>query len=219
MTARRLRDLILRKRLLIFDFDGTIADSSPLHARAFNEAFAAHEVEVDYDTIAGLTTGAAVDRVADVHGLTLTPAARSLLISDKQARARRMIASELVPIAGSVEFMREARQRFLMALCTSASRATIELAIGRLALEGMFDPIVSGDDVVHGKPHPETFLRALAHHGLAASDALVLEDAESGLAAARAAGIDALKMVTGRAPDPSEANWADLSAALGSVAA
>jgi HAD superfamily hydrolase (TIGR01509 family) len=219
MTARRLRDLILRKRLLIFDFDGTIADSSPLHARAFNEAFATHDVAVDYGTIAGLTTGAAVDLVADVHGLTLTPAARALLISDKQARARRMIASELVPIAGSVEFMREARPRYLMALCTSASRATIELAIARLALEGMFDPIVTGDDVVHGKPHPETFLRALAHHGLPASDALVLEDAESGLAAARAAGIDMLKIVAGPASDPSEANWSDLSAALGSVAA
>lgn len=220
MSAFRLQELILSKRLLIFDFDGTIADSTPLHARAYGETFAPLGIAVDYDRIAGLKTAAAVDQLAREAGRSLDADQRARLIAEKQERARALIGEALEPMAGSLDFIRAARRRFLMALCTAASRPTIDLSLRRLSLEDVFDPVVSGDDVAAGKPDPETFLKALRHHRAKPREALVLEDSDSGVEAARRAGIDVLRLVPpGSAAQPGEADWPALSAALKSLAA
>jgi HAD superfamily hydrolase (TIGR01509 family) len=215
MSLSPLAELLRRKRLLIFDFDGTIVDSSPLHARAFNEAFAAEGIAVDYSRIAGLTTDAAVDQVAAEAGLDLDEPKRAFLIDDKRARALRLIGAELEPIAGSIEFLRTARRRFPLALCTSGSRPTIELALERVGIVGIFEPVITAGDVRRGKPDPEGFLAAAARHSVDPQDALVFEDAPSGLAAARAAGMDAVHVVdAGAACSRRQADWSMLNAAL-----
>ena len=197
MSAADLVGLLSRKRLMIFDFDGTIVDSSPLHERAFNEAFEREGVRVDYSTIAGMTTESAVDQIAARAGLTIDPARRAAVVAHKRERARRHIANELVGMAGSLEFIDRARGRYLLALCTSGSRETIRVSLERIGLTGCFDPVVTGEDVAIGKPDPEGFLKILAHHGIDAPDALVFEDSDHGLAAAAAAGIDTVRIVPG----------------------
>lgn len=215
MTPAEAAALLSRKRLLIFDLDGTIVDSSPLHDRAFNEAFAPEGIAVDYSLIAGMTTESAVDRIAELAGLELDEARRAALVADKRARARRLMRTELEPIAGSVDFVRRAATLFPLALCTSGSRATVDIALAGAGLSGYFEPVVAAEDVTRGKPDPEGFLKALNFHGLPASDALVFEDAESGLAAAATAGIGAVRIVpAGSAAGPVEADWALLNAAL-----
>jgi HAD superfamily hydrolase (TIGR01509 family) len=213
MNASELKQLLARKRLLIFDFDGTIVDSSPIHARAFNEAFAPFGVAVDYSRIAGLKTDAAVDKVASEAGLALEPEGRAFLISDKRERALRMVEAELLPIEGSLEFLREVRGRWPMALCTSGSRPTVDVALRQVGLTGYFDPVITANDVRNGKPHPEGFLKALEHHRAAPAEALVFEDAQAGLAAADAAGIDAIQLLP-HAAGGRAATWAMLNEAL-----
>ncbi|MGH8571974.1 MAG: HAD family hydrolase [Gammaproteobacteria bacterium] len=219
MSLSPLAEMLSRKRLLIFDFDGTLVDSSPLHARAFNHAFAGEGIQVDYATIAGLTTPAAVDKVAAGAGLTLSEASRASLISAKQAFARALIESELSAVEGSVKFVRRAERRYALALCTSASRTSAELALDRVGLAGAFEPVVTAGDVDHGKPHPEGFLKALAHHKMEAAEAIVFEDAASGLEAAAAAGIDAIHVAPPGAPElgSPRADWAMLNAALDEI--
>lgn len=217
MSSSRLAELLRGKRLLIFDLDGTIVDSSPLHARAFNEAFAGDGIAVDYATVAGLTTEAAVDRIAAGAGLTLDMDRRAMLAGDKRARARRLIARELAAFPGSLEFIAAAAGTYPMALCTSGSRATVAIALERVGLAGVFDPVVTADDVAEGKPEPEGFLKALNHHRLRPQDALVIEDAPSGLAAAAAAGIAAIRVVPSAEGVEGAADWAMLNAALRQV--
>ena len=215
MTAAELAELLSRKRLLIFDLDGTIVDSSPLHERAFNDAFAGEGIAVDYPAIAGMTTEAAVDEVAGKAGLRLAAPRRRAIIEAKRARARHLIETELKPIDGSVDFIRRARAVFPIALCTSGSRASVEAALAGVGLAGMFEPVIAAEDVVRGKPDPEGFLKALGCRGVAAADALVFEDSESGLAAASSAGIDAVQIVrTAGASAPGRADWAVLNTAL-----
>ncbi len=214
MTVPELRRLLHDKRLLIFDFDGTIVDSSPIHARAFNEAFAPFGIAVDYSRIAGLKTDAAVDKVAGEAGLALDEERRAFLISDKRERALGMVEAELQSIEGSLDFLRQARERWAVALCTSGSRPTIEAALRQVGLTGWFDPLITAEDVVNGKHDPEGFLKALRHHGAEPAEALVLEDAPSGLAAADAAGIDAVHVVPEAAGGRS-VTWAMLNEALG----
>jgi len=214
MSLSPLAQLLSRKRLLIFDLDGTLVDSSPLHARAFEETFAPHGVAVDYNTIAGMTTAAAVDKLA--AGLALEEGERSRLVAEKRDRALRMLETELSAIEGAVDFVRAARSRFTLALCTSASRRGAEASLARVGLEGCFDPVITAEDVTRGKPDPEPFLKALSAHRAEPSEALVFEDADSGLAAAAAAGIDALRIV--QAPDAEGVRWAPLVAALEELA-
>jgi HAD superfamily hydrolase (TIGR01509 family) len=214
VTPDEAAELLGRKHLLLFDFDGTIVDTSPIHARAFNEAFATEGIAVDYARIAGLVTDAAVDLVAAEAGLALPPERRDELIREKRARARSYIRDEIRLLDGSDEFVGRARNRWAVALCTSASRETVDVALGAVGLEGVFDPVISGSDVHRGKPDPEVFELALAHHRAQPADALVFEDADSGLAAARAAGIDAIHVIE-RAPcGRGQADWPTLCAAL-----
>ena len=211
MSLSPLAELLARKRLLIFDFDGTLVDSSPLHARAFAEVFAPHGVEVDYPRIAGMTTEAAVDRLAAEARLALAANERQRLVGAKRERGRQLIEQELEAIDGGPDFVRSAAGRFQLALCTSGSRRSVEAALVRVELAGCFDPVLTAEDVTRSKPDPEIFLSALDRTGAAAADALVFEDADSGVAAAKAAGIDVLRL-------PDDADWASLNTALAELA-
>jgi HAD superfamily hydrolase (TIGR01509 family) len=219
MIASPLAELLSRKRLLIFDLDGTLVDSSPLHARAFAETFAPHGVEIDYPRIAGMTTAAAVDRLAAEAGLDLDEAEKAGLVGAKRKRGLELIGQELAAIEGAPDFVRAAAGRFRLALCTSGSRRSVETALARVGLAGCFDPEITADDVRHGKPDPEAFLQALGRAEAIAEEALIFEDADSGIAAAAAAGIDALRVVpAGSARNAGETDWPTLNAALAELA-
>lgn len=212
MTPLAAADLLAGKRLLIFDLDGTLVDSSPIHARAFNEAFEPYGIAVDYSRIAGLTTADAVDRVALDAGLSLSPIEREQLIAKKQAISLCLMRTELHSIEGAVEFVRAAQGHFALALCTSASRVGAQAALETVGLAGQFDPLITAETVREGKPHPEPFLKAIEAHNVRAEDALVFEDAESGLAAAAAAGIEAVRIAS---DGKGGSSWAPFVAALG----
>lgn len=218
MSQSALADLLARKTLLIFDFDGTLVDSSPLHARAFQSVFEPFGVEVDYGSIAGMTTGTAVDTLARKFGLSLDEDARENLVAQKRVLGRELMARELAAIEGASEFVEAATAGFRLALCTSGSRDTVSHALDLVGLAGRFERVVTAEDVVRGKPDPEGFVKILDGYDVPASAALVFEDAESGLAAARAAGIDVIRLVpAGTASRPGEADWAMLIAALEAV--
>lgn len=216
--ASPLTDLLARKRLLIFDLDGTLVNSSPLHARAFAQAFAPLGIGVDYTSVAGLTTESAVDSLANAAGVALTPETRTELIRQKRELALVLIDTELQAIPGAPAFVRAATDRWTRALCTSASRANADAALHRVGLTGCFNWIVTANDVSHGKPDPEVFLAALDQSGIAAADALIFEDAPSGLAAAASAGIDAIEIVQkSTGAGMGQANWSMLNNALGAL--
>lgn len=214
MTAEALPRLLRRKKLLIFDFDGTLADTSPLHAQAFSEVFAPFGVAVDYAQIAGLPTEDAVDLIAARAGIRLSREQRSGLVEEKRERARRLVTTELKPLPGSLEFVLAARGTHSLMLCTSGSRGTIELSLGVLGIQGVFDAAITADDVAKGKPHPDPFLKVLEHGRSRPEDALVFEDSASGLAAASAAGIDCIQI--GSQPNGAhlQATWTMLNEAL-----
>lgn len=206
--SAELAHVFAGKRLLIFDLDGTLVDSSPLHARAFGEAFAPLGLKVDYETIAGMTTVSAVDQLLARAGLNADQEQRDQLRSSKQAAAARLIEEELEALPGAVEFVALARRLFACALCTSASPPSVEVALGRVGMSDWFHPVVTAADVKRGKPDPQAFQLVLEKAGIGSGEALVFEDSESGLAAARAAGIDAVHIA------PHKPDWVALRQAL-----
>lgn len=191
ISNTKINNLLADKRLLIFDFDGTLADTSSLHAQAFSETLAPLGIIVDYSKLAGRkSVDALLQCFADAE-LTI-PDKQTLtnLVLEKQGRVRTLINEKLEPLPGAHEFLLWAKKNYLIALVTSGSRDTVELALKKLGWMGWFDPILFAEDVANSKPNPEGFLRVLEITGTAVKDALVFEDSEVGFKAANASGID-----------------------------
>ena len=177
------------KELLIFDFDGTIADTAPLHAAAFKKVLSPLGIVVHYPSIAGMKTADALVRCAAEHRLELTAdQIRELQIS-KQATVRELISLELLPIPDADWFLRWAKPNYHLSMATSGSRKTVKLSLDKLGFTGWFDPLVCADDIERAKPYPDSFQKVLSLTGYRLDQVLIFEDSEAGLAAAEAAGI------------------------------
>lgn len=191
IPAPALTAQLAGKLLLIFDFDGTIADSSPLHEQAFREVLRPHEIEVDYPRIAGRATRDAMRLCYTLSGKA-EPEAGLLndLVEQKQRRGRELLSSSLMAFPAAEALLNWARPRFRLALVSSGSRATIDISLAKLGMSDWFEYLITADDVSAAKPDPQGFLMALNRTGVEADAALIFEDAESGFEAARRAGVD-----------------------------
>ena len=187
-----LRRLLDGKRLLIFDFDGTLADTSPLHEAAFNAVLSPWEFSVDYPAIAGLRTRDALASSFAAVGMNVPESQLQDLTLSKQAHVRALIQEDLRPLPGVDQFLRWARSRYHLALYSSGSRGTVTLSMEKLGYEGWFDPMVCAEDVMHAKPDPEGFVKVLRMTGICAEEGIVFEDSGAGLEAAQHAGLTTL---------------------------
>lgn len=185
-----LMALLTGKKLLIFDFDGTIADTSPLHAAAFEKVLLPLGVSVRYASIAGMKTADAMVHCTTSCGVVLATKELNELVTAKQMLVREMMRTKLFPLPGVDRFLRWARQRYQLSMATSGSRGTVGLALERLGYAKWFDPLVCAEDVEHAKPHPDAFQKVLEMTGCSPDSALIFEDSDAGLLAAKAAGVD-----------------------------
>lgn len=184
-----LTSLLAGKQLLIFDFDGTIADTSPLHAEAFKQVLSPLGISVDYATIAGLKTLDAIRKCVADAGSTCSAEQEQELVSTKQRAVRQMISMELSALPGVDEFLSWARRRYKLSIASSGSRATVALALQKLGYTSWFEPLICAEDVRNAKPDPEPFLTVLKMTGVKADSALVFEDSSAGFSAAQSAGL------------------------------
>lgn len=187
-------------RAIIFDVDGTLAETEELHRRAFNQAFA--EAGENWcwspdDYTALLTTTGGRERIARFmreSGLTPRPRAIAALHARKNRIYADLVESGAVsPRPGVSELIDEARRHGIaLAIATTTSRTNLTSllahAFARDAI-GWFASIVCGEDVAGKKPDPEVYARTLAALGMPAADCVAIEDSANGLAAARACGI------------------------------
>ena len=177
------------KDLMIFDFDGTLADTSAFHASAFADVLAPFGVAAEYETISGRKTRDALVERLGSSGIVLAEGELDALASAKQQRVRKLIQDGLRPLPGVESFLRWASTRARLAIYSSGSRGTVEISLARLGYLGRFDPMLCAEDVVRAKPDPEGFLKVLGLTGVSSVRAVVFEDSDSGIGAARRAGI------------------------------
>ncbi len=194
-----------RVEALIFDVDGTLADTEEAHRQAFNHAFRAHGLEFwwsreVYRELLQVTGGK--ERLAAFFERTLLAAGERRRLSEllpwlhatKSAFYRDSMAGGAVPLRPGVRrLMIEARAagvRLAIASTTSPDNVTalLEGALGREGLAG-FSVIATGDVVPRKKPAPDIYLLALSRLGITAGRAVAFEDSAIGVAAAKAAGL------------------------------
>lgn len=193
MSSALMR-LLQSKQLLIFDFDGTIADTSPLHAQAFTQALSGKGIDVHYPDIAGLKTADAVRFCAERSGVPVREDEVQSLVQAKQRLVRSLMAHHLQALPGADDFLQQVARTHRLAMVTSGSRGTVALGLGKLGYTDFFNPLICADDVAQAKPSPEGFLKALAVAGVSADRALVFEDSPAGLAAAHQAGLATIQI-------------------------
>jgi beta-phosphoglucomutase len=191
-------------RAIIFDLDGTLADTEPLHFAAFNEVLRPEGIEIareEYFTrLIGYDDRDCFTVVMREHGRDVDAAGLAALVARKAVVYQKLIAEREVLYPGAAEFVRRCAERFPLAIATGTLRIEAEMILQRAALKELFVDVVVAEDVEHGKPAPDIFITALGRLGfilrsrppIEPSECLVIEDTAAGLRAARAAGMRVL---------------------------
>ncbi len=178
------------KRHFLFDLDGTLVDSSAAHERAYRDALAGHSRELAAAFGYEATKGKRTVEVFRELGLG-EPELLARLVRKKQEAYLAHVARgdvELFPGARALLDRLVATGRGCF-LATGASRRSTDQVLARCGVTGLFTDTVTADDVQHGKPSGDCFELLVRRWQLTPADCLVVEDAENGVAAARAAGL------------------------------
>jgi len=173
---------------LIFDCDGTLADTMPAHHRAWLEVLAPLGMTFPEDrfyALGGTPTVKIAAMLASEQGKILDP--QEVAHAKEQAVLRHF--DEIRPIPVVVEIARRCRAVGPVAVASGGGRAMVERTLRQIGLVDWFAVVVTAEDTVHHKPEPDVFLEAARRLGVAPVICTVYEDTDLGLEAARRAGM------------------------------
>ena len=175
-------------RGLVFDCDGTIADTMPAHYRAWVEALGEFGVEFPeamFYEMGGIPTGRIVEILNERHG-------HAMPVEETAMRKERLferLIPQVMPIDPVVDVIREYDGKLPMAVATGGMRHICHRTLGVLGLLDKFKAVVTAEDVRHGKPAPDIFLEAARRLGVEPTQCLAFEDANLGIESATTAGM------------------------------
>lgn len=184
---------------MIFDCDGVIADTEPLHFAALQAVLAEEQIDLSKDLyyreyLALDDRGCFVKAFSD-HRRALTQQQLSELIERKAFAVEPVMTAHLGLFPGAIELIRRASRRFIIAVASGALRREVELILKEAGITDCFKAIVGAEDTARGKPHPDPFLEALARINadlaspIEPGECLVVEDSIHGIRSAHAAGM------------------------------
>jgi HAD superfamily hydrolase (TIGR01509 family) len=182
----------------LFDCDGTIADSMPLHYRAWKQALGEWNCEFDeklFYSWGGMPVAQIISTLNERNGLSIPV---EILASRKESLYFELLP-ELKAVSEVLEHIEAGHGRIPFAVVSGSTRESVTASLVSLRLLDRFDTMVCAGDYTKSKPDPEAFLLAAARLGAAPEDCLVFEDTEMGIQAATAAG-----MASVRVPPPWE---------------
>jgi beta-phosphoglucomutase len=188
-----------RLNAFIFDLNGTMINDMPFHLKAWfrtlNEELNAG---LSLEEVRGHMYGKNEELLDRVFGKGhFTKAQADAISLEKEKRYQQEFRPHLELIAGLPAFLEKAaKNNILMAIGSAAIPFNIDYILDNLSIRHYFKTIVSADDVVISKPHPETFLKAAAQLGVPPTSCLVFEDAPKGVEAALNAGMNCVAVTT-----------------------
>ena len=186
-------------KAVLFDHDGTLVDSEPMHFQMWQDVLATYGVTLSEqlykDHYAGLPTAAnAVDIVAR-FALNEAP---NTLAETKNSVTRAFFARTACPLMPGVTDVLPLFRRsgLRLAIVTGAGSNAVQATLSAHSLHEYFETVVSADDVTHSKPAPDSYLLAIERLGLTPSECIAIEDTEHGLKAATSAGVACIAIPT-----------------------
>lgn len=178
---------------IVFDFDGVLADSEPLHLRVYQEILEPQGIHLDKATYCekylGFDDEGVFQQIAKDYRLLLGDEEIEMLIEEKARRFEKLVSSSDVLYPGAAPCVRRLAATWPVGIASGALGAEIELMLRGAELLDIFRFIVSSGDTEHTKPAPDPYLRAAALHGVPPGACVAIEDSHWGLQSARAAGM------------------------------
>ncbi|WP_051817540.1 HAD family phosphatase [Kitasatospora sp. NRRL B-11411] len=176
---------------VLFDCDGTLADTHPAHYLALAATLAPFGLEIGrewYEGYTGTSTPETIKAALDGQGVRSDGELIGRLVAECGERYLDHLAAvtEITPVTA---LARQLTGRLPLAVASGGTRRTVEATLRHLGLDGLFTRVVTRDEVERGKPAPDVFLLAARQLGVEPAACVVLEDADSGLLAARRAGM------------------------------
>jgi HAD superfamily hydrolase (TIGR01509 family) len=178
----------------LFDCDGTIANSMPLHYVAWKKALGEHDCEFPEDIFyswGGMPAAKIIATLAAQQGLTIP-------VEETEHRKEAMyyeLLPQLEAVPEVLEHIDLSHGKIPFAVVSGGTRESVTQSLTTLGLLDKFDTLVCAGDYAHSKPHPEPFLLAAQRLGVAPADCLVFEDTEMGIESATAAGMSSVKIL------------------------
>src|SRR3954467_12163476 len=193
-------------RAIVFDFDGVIANSEPLHFRGYRDVLAAEGIQLTeaeyYERYLGFDDVGAFERIGADRAVVWTGADIRRLVERKATRLEELERSVSVLFPGAADAVRRAAAALPIAIASGARGEEIRRVLQRERLLSLFTAVVAAEDTPVSKPAPDPYLRALVLLGsasgnsLAAADCVAIEDSRWGLESARAAGMHTVAVTT-----------------------
>ncbi len=204
---------------VIFDFDGVLADTEPLHFAAFRDTLAKDGLRLSWAEYERELIGFDDrDVFRTVYAAARRPLSAGALSALIQAKGRRFAelcrSSDLRLLPGAAALVEDVRRRVPVALCSGALPSDIELVFDRFGWREVFSVRVTAADVAESKPNPAGYALAVRRlqelypdRGIRADRAVAVEDTDAGVAAARAAGLSVVRVGAGSAEARADGVW------------
>jgi HAD superfamily hydrolase (TIGR01509 family) len=187
-------------KAIVFDFDGVLADSEPLHLRAYQQVLSRFGISLtkeDYYTrYLGYDDEGVFTRLATEHGLPLDESDLQTLIAAKAGVFDAAIGSEEILYPGAAECIARMSARYPLGIASGALRHEIEAILRHRGLLQHFRFIVGSGDTAESKPAPDPYRRAAQLHRLAPAECVAIEDSHWGIVSAKSAGLTCVGLTT-----------------------
>ncbi len=188
-------------KVLLFDLDGTLAETDSLHLPTWVDVLRPYGIEVDEGFYRERISGRSNSKIVE-DLLPHLPAEEGQKLADAKEATFRKRAHELEPLPGLLDFMEEAKSCGLsLGLVTNAPVENVEAILLALELGEFFDEVVLSDEVGPVKPDPAPYRAALDKLGARPKEALAFEDSTSGIASSSAAGIPTVGIASTQEPE------------------
>jgi len=179
-----------RGKALLFDIDGTLADTDTLHLEAFNQILGPRGHVFDHARFTRELQGFSNASISERFLADEPPQRQATIIGEKEEAFRKLVAGQIQPVPGLMTLLARAdRANIPMVAVTNAPRLNAEMLLSGLGIMDRFKALVIGDELAHGKPHPMPYLEGLRAVGAAPNLSLAFEDSRSGVQSASTAGI------------------------------
>jgi beta-phosphoglucomutase len=178
---------------VVFDFDGVLADSEPLHLRAYQEVLSEIGITLSRDEYyahyLGFDDVGAFKAMGRAHGRDWDEHQIGALVARKIRVFDQVLASTDVLYPAAVPCVERLARRFALGIASGALRHEIEAVLRRTRLDRYFRFVVASGDTRHSKPAPDPYLRAAELHAVSSTSCVAIEDSRWGIASAQGAGM------------------------------
>lgn len=208
----------MKIKAFIFDLDGVVTDTEPIHMDAWLEVLEPIGIAFDEDeyrkNYLGLNDRDFLDYVGRIHGHHFSDAEKAYLIEVKTKSSINLMEHDIPLFSGVEDFVDRVSADHILAICSGANRAEIEYILKHLGWAKRFEPIIASDSVKRGKPDPEGYIRTLeglverSNDIILPENVIAIEDSPKGIAAAKAAGLRCVAVKTSYGKDDlKSADW------------